>query len=271
MPSVLCAVSHGLYQPWLDILRDGQEETWLRDQVPDNIEIVHFHGTPLNRFFHALDQLHERIRWSNRYVYRVLKMLDNALLKPWMNYTPITEKSSLLKSQQEVLHIRFPDAYLTYRWKLLGLMDFFFNHTNHDYLFTTTTASYINLKVLSQKILEFEPGDTYFGALPYEGADFVSGSNRIFSRETVEKVLLAKSEWKPGIIEDLAVGQLLLKLGIQPTFVPIINISSMQELESFEEEAFRKNYHFRLKSGPNSKRDDVRIMRAFHSRYGCKE
>jgi hypothetical protein len=271
MPSVLCAISHGLYVPWLEILKEGQSKTWLAQPTPDNVEIIHYHGTPLNSIIYPLDKIHERIRWSNRYMYRLLKVFDNLLLGPWMNYLPTSEKSSLLNSKQEVLHIRFPDTYVTYRWKLLGLMNFFLNNTNHDYLFTTTTASYINLKALSRRILEFQPGDLYFGALPYEGADFVSGSNRIFSRETVEKLLRAKSLWKPGIIEDLAVGQLLLKLGIQPTFIPIINISCLQELESFEDETFHNNYHFRLKSGPNSKREDVKIMKSFHSKYGSKK
>jgi len=268
MPSVLCAVAHGLYVPWLEILKEGQSKTWLAQPTPDNVEIIHYHGTPLNSIIYPLDKIHERIRWSNRHMYRLLKLIDNLTLRPWINYIPPIEESSILNLENKVMHVRFPDLYLTHRWKILSLMNFFLNHTNHDYLFTTTTSSYINLEVLSQKIEEFEPGDLYFGALPYEGAEFISGSNRIFSRITVSKLLLAKHFLKPGIIEDLAVGQLLSKIGVKPTFIPLINISSIQELDNIQDVTLRENYHFRLKSGSNTRRDDAKIMRALHYRYG---
>lgn len=268
MPSLLCAISHGLYQPWLEILKEGQENTWLRNKTPENIEIVHFHGKPVNDFFYELDKLHERLRWSNRHVYKVLKTIDNIVLRPFLTYIPPVEESSKIISRNRVLYVRFPDVYVTYRWKLLGLMKYFINHTNHDFLFTTTTSSYINLPVLSEKVKGFKSGDLYFGALPYHGAEFVSGSNRILSRETVQKVLLAKNLWQPGVIEDLALGQLLARIGIWPTFIPIINISTLGELNDLNADIFAKNYHFRLKSGLNSNRKDVEIMKILHSKFG---
>lgn len=268
MPTLLCAISQGLYPPWLDIMKEGQEKTWLLDPTPDNIEIVHFHGKTVNDFLYRLDQLHERIRWSNRHVYQVLKSIDNFFLSPFKAFVPPVEESRSLKSRHQVLFVRFPDVYVTYRWKLLGLMNYFINQTNHDYLFTTTTASYINLPVLSEKIKNFKSGDLYFGALPYRGAEFVSGSNRILSRQTVQKVLVAKKLWQPGVIEDLALGQLLSSIGIRPTFIPIVNISSLQELEACKAKDFANNYHFRLKSGPNSNRNDIEIMRALHLKFG---
>jgi hypothetical protein len=268
MPTLLCAIGHGLYQPWLEILKEGQQKTWLLNPLPYNIEIIHYHGTPVNNLFYKMDQFHERLRWSSRNVYRILKTVDNFTLGSLKGFIPMIEKSTKLISEQPVLHIHFPDLYVTYRWKFLSLMKYFIDCTNHDYLMTTTSASYINLPTLSRKIDEFQPGDLYFGALPYFGAEFVSGSNRILSRQTVQKVLLAKRLWQPGVIEDLALGQLLARIGIKPTFIPIINISSMDELDKFDVELFTNNYHFRLKSGPNSNRKDVEIMRAFHSKFG---
>lgn len=268
MSTMLCAISHGLYPPWVEILKEGQEKTWLLKRTPNNIEIVHFHGIKVSPFFMRIDQLHERIRWSNRHSYQVLKSVDNLLFSPLKNFLPNVEASKELNCRHPALCVRFPDTYVTYRWKLLGLMNYFFTQTSHDFLFTTTTASYINLPVLSELIDKFAPGDLYFGALPYEGAGFVSGSNRVFSRLTVKKILLGKSHWEPGVIEDLAVGQLLSKIGVQPKYIPLVNIASLSELENFKAQDFNANYHFRLKSGPNSNRNDVAIMKALHSKFG---
>lgn len=46
---VLCAISHGLYEPWLQILREGQQKTWLDQEFPDGFNLIHFHGTPGDR------------------------------------------------------------------------------------------------------------------------------------------------------------------------------------------------------------------------------
>lgn len=268
MQSVLCAVNHGLYSPWLDILHRGQEKTWLLSPLPDNVEVVHIHGTPVNKLLFKIDRAHEHIRWSTRHGHRLLKFIDNMTLLPWMSFIPEINLSEILITKHKALHVHFPDVYLTHRWKALSLMKYFLTETDHDYLLSTTTSSYVNVVKLSTIVQSLNYRDLYYGALPYKGARFVSGSNRLLSRETVTKVMNSMSLWKPGIIEDVALGQLLEKVGIRPTFIPIINISSIQELYDLDVKTFQSNYHFRFKSGNDKNRNDVSIMRAFHSRFG---
>jgi hypothetical protein len=31
--TILYALSHGLYEPWLSILKEGQEKTWLIEEI----------------------------------------------------------------------------------------------------------------------------------------------------------------------------------------------------------------------------------------------
>lgn len=268
MPTLLCAISHGLYSPWIDILKDGQEETWLRHPVPSNIEIVHFHSTPVSNFLYKLEHLHEYLRWSVKHGGRILRLIDNSILGALIGYVPSISKSEYLETRHPSLHIHFPDLYMTFRWKELSLMKYFLNNTKHDFLLMTTTSSYINLKNLSHRITLFPSGDLYFGAQPYPDANFVSGSNRILSRETVRKVISSKRHFEPGIIEDVALGRLLKSLGIDPIFIPIINIPDLKTLNDLDEDTFRDNYHFRLKSGLNSNRNDVEIMKALDLKYG---
>lgn len=266
MKTLLCAVSHGLYSPWLEILRNGQEKTWLDDRVPKNIEVLHFHGTPVSPILQALDRAHEKLRWTNKHLHRVQALVDNFFLYPWLNYIPESEVSELLLAKPKVIHIRFPDTYLTYRWKFLGLLKYFIDQTSHDFLFTTTTASYINLGVLSGKVEKLPSKNLYFGGKAYEGATFVSGAHRIISRDVALRILDMKRFWPTGTIEDVALGNLLLKVGIEPSFVPLNNISTLEELKLKSNEVLRKNYHFRLKAGSNTQRSDVEIMMALHNR-----
>ena len=107
---------------------------------------------------------------------------------------------------------------------------------------------------------------TYVGAEPYSGAGFVSGSNRIFSRNIALQVLENRIRWRAGIIEDVAVSNLLRGLGNQILLYPILNISSVKELDSLKDDKLSISYHFRLKSGSPKNRKDVEIMRKLHRR-----
>jgi len=244
----------------------GQEKTWLQDEVPSNIEIIHFHGPPPSRTIQVLDRIHERVRWKNRYVHRVQAQIDSLLLRPWLQRIPNSSTSQILKTSHDSIQIDFVDTYLTYRWKFLSLMSYFLNKTFHDFLFTTTTSSYVNLSVLSDRVKEFGEGDFYYGALPYPGAEFVSGSNRVLSRKTVEKILLNRRAWPPGTIEDVAIGKLLRDLGIIPKMIPILNIPSVETLIGIPDEQLKNYYHFRVKSGIHRNRLDVVVMKALHDR-----
>lgn len=265
-PSLLCAVSHSFTEPYLNILMQGQEKTWLQDEVPSNIEVIHFHGPPPNKLVQFLDRINEKIRWKGRYLHRVQALVSNFLLLPWMRKIPNYCPSQILKTSHKSIQIEFIDTYLTYRWKFLGLMLYFLNETDHDYLLTTTTSSYINLPVLSDRIKSFPNGDFYYGAIPYPGADFISGSNRVLSRQAVRKILSNRASWPPGTIEDVAVGKLLGKMGIPPEHIPIINIPSLEVLESLPIGMLKTNYHFRLKSGTIRNRNDVHLMSVLNNK-----
>ena len=271
MKTLLCAVSHGLYPPWIEILKNGQEKTWISEPIPTNIEVLHYHATPVSPTFQKLDKIHEKIRWSSRYMHRLQSLLDTLILFPLYGYVPKAEISEMLVVNPKAIHISFPDTYLTFRWKFLGLLQYFINSTTHDFLLTTTSSSYINLQVLSTNISSLRSENLYYGAQPYEGADFISGSNRIISRDIALKILAMKRHWPSGTIEDVAVGQLLAKAGITPNFIPLNNIETLEELNAKTDVFLRQNYHYRVKAGTNFERGDVEIMKALHTRLTSKQ
>jgi hypothetical protein len=263
---VLCAISHGLYEPWLSILKDGQQQTWLTTEFPENFEVVHFHATPVGKLFQQADRLHEKIRWKNRYLALVSSSLDNFILAPLLSYIPKSQDSKLLMAAENVIHIKFPDTYLTYRWKFLSLLNYFVYETKSDFLFNTSTASYVQPDLVLKFVKEIPDNSTYAGAEPYEGAGFISGSNRIISREIALQVLESRKKWKPGIIEDVEFTRLVQANGNQLMTFPISNIDSLASLLETPDAFIKRTYHFRLKSILGATRNDVPIMKSLHER-----
>lgn len=270
-PSVLCAISHGLYRPWIDILHSGQEKTWLQVQRPAGLQVIHFHGTPMGDIGIKLDVLHERIRWSTRSKARLLRFFDFIVCAPLILYRAKYSDSKLLKTADPVIHIWFPDSYLTYRWKELALFDYFIKETDCEFLFITSTSSYVNPRRLVEFISLLPKTSVYTGAIPYVDAQFVSGSNRILSRDVVQKILDNALRFDPTIIEDVALGQLIEKLNVERQGFPISNIATLDDLTCFPKNDLESSYHFRLKSGKLNNRNDVEIMLALHEKLSKME
>ena len=220
----------------------------------------------MGKLFQRADRLHEKIRWKNRYLALSLSLLDNFMLAPLLNYIPKYQNSELLKSAENVIHIKFPDTYLTYRWKFLSLLKYFVSETNSDFLFITSTASYVQPDLVLKFVNEIPNNLTYAGAEPYEGAGFISGSNRIISREIALQALESRNKWKPGIIEDVEFTRLVKANGSQLITFPIANIDSIANLLETPDEFIKRNYHFRLKSISGAIRNDVTIMKSLHER-----
>lgn len=265
-PKVLCAVSHGLYEPWLTILREGQQTTWLTVAFPENFEVVHYHGTPVGKFLQGMDRLHERIRWKNRYLGSLLRLIDNIFLAPLVYYIPKSETSKLLTTAEKAIHIKFPDTYLTYRWKFLSLLEYFLDETDSQFLFITSTASYIQPDLVLNFVRDIRDQSTLAGAEPYDRAGFISGSNRIISREIALQTLQTRKKWQPGVIEDVEFTRLVISNKNKIKSFPIVNIDSIAKLNDISDSLICNTYHFRLKSIQGSTRNDVSIMKALHER-----
>jgi len=272
--SIFCAITHGLYEPWIDILHSGQATTWLSNAEVEGFEINHFHGVPGNKLVIKYDKLHEKLRWTNRWVAMPLRVFDQIIGFPLRRYIPKQEISRRLKLKHPVIEIRFIDIYATMKWKDLAILEYFFKNSTANYLFMTTTSSYVDSSKLMNLVSRLPRTDLYAGAVAYSGANFAAGNNRLFSRDVVEKILNTRRKLDCGVIEDVALGNLCQLLGYSLYELPKINISSMDELDQLSDSSIEGNFHFRLKSGTASKRDDVKIMLKLHKRmeqiYGHK-
>ena len=266
-PKILVAVGHGYYSPWIDIVLEGQNETWLAGELPSNIEIVHYHGSPLGKFGLLLDKFHEKVRWSsNRVGYALLRLFDSFVTFPFLAVIPASTTSDLLFLRHKTIHVRWPDSYLTARWKAKGMFRFILENYDFDFLFMTTTSSYIRLDELSKMLSKQTPIRFFGGASVYYGANFAAGSNRVLSRDLVQNLLRRPLDYLPFPIEDLSMSQSIMRSGVGLVRLPHIDIDSLKNLEQVTDAELMNHYHFRLKSGRLDNRNDVVIMKALHKR-----
>jgi hypothetical protein len=264
---VLCAVVHGLYEPWISILKNGQIPTWLSDDFPKNFSVVHFHGRPVGGFGQEIDRMHEKMRWSGRVPNGILRVIDRILLFPFLTKIPKVSISTALPDHISGIQIEWPDIYATMRWKDLAIIEYFYTQTDSDFLFMTTSSSYIRPFKLIEYCSKFEVSDVYAGSKPYPDAEFISGANRLLSRSAAEAVLSSKIFWDPAVIEDVALGDLMRKNGIVYQGYDQINIPSLEYLESVSDEKLESGYHFRVKSGNIKERNDDQIMKRLSERF----
>lgn len=264
--STLCAIVHGLYEPWIEILNKGQELTWLQGARRKDITIIHAHGIPVNRLGQILDRLHEKLRWQNRGVALMLRVFDILLTYPWIIFNSTYQTSKRLYASHPAIQVNFPDIYLTLRWKNLAVMRYFLNETDCDYLFMTTTSSYINLVRLAKVVRNLPKTSLYAGAIAYQGANFAAGNNRLMSRDVVQLFLENSNLWDPTVIEDLALGNLAARLGLELVPLPQLNISSIDQLSETSSNELNSHFHIRVKSGPLFERNDILVMQEIHRR-----
>jgi hypothetical protein len=265
-PKVLCLISHGYYKPWIDIAINGQNKTWLAHELPENFQVLNYHGTPLKAFGQFLDKAHERIRWSNRYLHFVLKYVDLVLTAPFLGWIPGAHRSELMQLNHETLHIRAMDSYLTFRWKAKGVFKYILSNCDFDFVFMTTTSSYIRPNQLLAILADVPKSNFLAGARAYNGANFAAGSNRVLSRDLVQFLVDHPKSYLPYPIEDVSLSKSLTANGIEVHFLPHIDIPSISKLNALTDAELLSHYHFRLKSGSHDQRGDVSIMKALDDR-----
>lgn len=265
--TVLCAVSHAQQDPWFDIWVHGQCVTWQTIEDTSEFKIINFFGRKASKLTKTLDAIHERIRWSNRYLAKVLKLFDALTLSPFLFLVPKFKRDLSLSRNHDSFVVDFPDTFVTYRWKMLSLIKFFIEETDFDFLYVTSTSSYIRPAILLEQCKDYPQSGVYLGPLPYEGAKFVSGSSRLLSRDVAQIIWDNRLRFKISVIEDQAMAELLSKYNIYPSHLPLYNVDSREMAGQRNEHNSAGIFHFRLKTIVNGKRDDVMVMKTLHQQF----
>lgn len=159
-------------------------------------------------------------------------------------------------------------------YKTIDSFEYLSKNIDFDYVYRTNSSSYLNIN----KMIEFlkgKPVNNFYCAMvnveKKSGIKFGSGSGYFLSKDLVEFVIKNKNKWDHSLIDDVALGDLLLKNGFKITpstrldingvengdFLSNSNIISKKRIDS--------NFHFRCKC--LNREIDSEIMRKLYKYF----
>lgn len=258
---------HGPYEPWLQILRKGQLETWA--QSTNTSRVVHVSGRPVNLVLHKIGEFVYSLKWSeNKKIGRLALLLDvliKLFLRRWL--PKVVPQNEFLTPAKDTWKVEMPDFANLMGHKVLTSLNYSLNQ-DYDYLVTTITSAYIDLPRL-ESFLENQPRLGYLGGRITEisGFKFQQGSFRVYSRDIIEWIVRNRRKYRHWLPEDVAMGKLVYELKRDLIKIPDSTAYSLEELEAIPDEELCMAIHVRCKGSrvpENEPRNDVEILHALH-------
>lgn len=265
---ILCVISTCSHEPFSSILQKGTLPSWALNAK--KIKVCTLQCKYNSNVVRCIDALRERTRYKSKNLARFGQVFD-LLLIPFMYFVPRFRLHSETGGVQH-FEISIPEILTMYRWKYLAAIKYFLEETDSDFIYTVNASCYVN----EDKLFEYlENKDIdYGGSLaddPKFKLPFISGANRLISRETAKIIWSNKNHWPTYVLEDVGLGRLTRRLGIIPEDMPTLNIASEFDLAQVSAHQLENNFHFRLKSFSNSgekrnRRVDVKLFNILRER-----
>ena len=186
-----------------------------------------------NGFIHSINRFFQKITWVKNSSHNVQVIFYKG------GY-----KSEYLKG--DTLYLKTKKDFQSVGLKTLEAFEWSLENQKFEYIFRVNSSSYVDINNLINFVNGIESDNLYAGniiELKMLDLKFVSGSGIIFSKNTIQKIVLNKDIWNHSVIDDVALGQLCKQLEIAPTaglFSEVTkNVFSYKEIDS--------SYHFRCK------------------------
>jgi hypothetical protein len=251
-------------EPWKSIYEQGQLPTWIKS-CPPNVEIVNVYGDTPNKIVRALDRTHEKFRWSSALQGPNLAL--DRYLTQFLRKKTMPEWIKKNGERTTDLHVKVASMHLTLPIVELVLFKYFLHSSKADFLYMSNSSSYIRLSELVGLIHTFPVSKLYGGTkVTFGGIQFMSGANRILSRDLVEKLVSDFSLWDFSYIEDVSMGKLISGEDINFASIPSLQFQTKEQIDCTDIGELKKNVHFRLKSGSLDSRNDTELMHYLHKR-----
>lgn len=256
-------IGQGKTEPWESIWNDGQVPTWI-NRYKDKYSLINCSGIPMGALWSKIDHIHE----SNRYSLRFGKWQGRAdyLLVPWLRRS-LPETVELPGSEIREIQVRTNSSYLFAGRRLLGAIKWFVEQSNYEFVFLTTTSSFINVNLLDNFInsLDIEKAIYAGQVLGSDTNGFVSGAGILMNRVCAVRILRSYKRYPFSMLNDAALGFYLREMDIFPQCIPWMWIKDIQSLRKMHDSDLLNTFHFRCKSSEFPRQDSL-IMNALHKR-----
>jgi hypothetical protein len=255
---VLVLVLSVAREPWATIERDGQRATWGAADLPD-APIAYYYGlTGLSPTY-----------WASRATAKLLREahLEGARSRlvaqvgRWSASRPVTSDGSRIQT-------RVPESYDHTNAKTRAALRHVVASMDFDYLLRTNSSSYVHRPLLLEQASAL-PREGYYGGslVRLEEPAYVSGTGILMSRDVVELAATDES-WTYEVIDDVALGRVMRKAGIEPQELERLDVESLEQ--PIAPGSLRTCFLARCKS-PVDRALDVPIMHRVHGLYTAPE
>jgi len=202
---------------------------------------------------------------QNRCGDKILNAISSADLSQCVLEEPHNESNLLCQPMRLVINI--PEHWATIGAKTLAAFRYALENFDFEYLFRSNSSSYVDSDALVSKTRAFSSQNLYAGfpGKSKDGLDFASGAGILMSRDVVELIVENSHLWRHGLIDDVALADLISRLpetGIELTPLPRVDFQSLLEAKSASKSVIRDGFHFRCKSGQAS--ETIAIMQYIH-------
>lgn len=263
---VLIIAIHGPYQPWLEILENGQLKTWM--DIESSSRVINVFGKAMKSKIKEIDQRVYYLRWSRIKFIAYFALVVEMVVKRFFPIHKYRPRISRLQDgpKTDIWEIQMPDSLLLQGVKNVSVfrksleLDF-------DFLVTTITSSYLNVALLEDTLRQISPSNFIGGRIEKSGnMEYQQGSFRVYSRDVVNRLVENSHKYKHWKIEDIAMGDLVSMHYSVLSRLPNRTLESLADVESLTKEDIQRTISYRCKSTEGNKRIDSQIMKSLHKR-----
>lgn len=267
MKTYSIAIQYTDREPWKTIKKFQSQAGWLSRSFPQHVKPYFFVGSDNSKIMNLVESSHEYLRWSR--VGRITIPVDRIISKFFSGLPTIhTEMSN---SHVPTVRVEIPDLFFLLNQKYLGAYQYFLKHTTADYLFTTNINNYCQLNLLSEIIQTLPSSGVYAGTTLQAGKkSFISGANRILSRDIVELIVNNSKSIDKGYIEDVALGIFLQNRNIRQITLKTLNIHSIDELQIIPTGELLNFHQIRVKCASSRIKNDLLILMELMNKLGIR-
>ncbi len=209
---------------------------------------------------------------------RIIRAVVRALTALRVGDKALKKLNTLVPNQVPfVERIDLPEGGFLYRlitptpegWAFIGektLQAFKYLLENHDFdfIFRTNTSSYVDAARLLQRLHDMPKSGVYAGFVgtALGKLKFASGAGILLSRDVVKRICDHASEWKHGLIDDVALADLISRFDSPKVeLIPLerLTLTSLAVAKEADADQITNSYHVRCKA--DSPEETIEIMR----------
>ena len=152
------------------------------------------------------------------------------------------------KIKNNILTVKSSDKYQDIGYKTLQAFDWVNSNLNFDYIIRINTSTFLNTNKLIQFLTENKNEYLYRGRIlnnkfNENHVKWVSGAEILMSKNTFKLLLKNKNKFDFSLPDDVAIGKLLLSLGVKPQN----SDSKIFNIKVFDNTKLEYGYHFRCR------------------------